>query len=407
MKLLVFSSYLTIPNLPGFNKNQSGFGYMVAAITLGLGKFNNLDIDVLTQSNFTNGANYGAINFLKRTPAKLLSFLSIQTLIHAFKEKSRYNNTDFKRQLLYTCTSNYFKSIVEIYDVIHIHGIGSYTFEIIDYCIKNNIKTVVTIHGINYLNESISISDFQREKEKLFIQNIITSKTTTLTVISKGIKNRIKESLPINSNNIEVIQNFHDFTEEYKFDKQDIRKKYNIPNSAKIILSIGNYSINKNQKQLTDIFEELNSDDTYLLFLGTGTEELNNHIDSYRSKNRIIVCGHIDKNLLPNYYLHSSILAVTSISEGFGLPMTEALSFGLPVITFEDIDAVGDIFENNNMELVKERTTSSFNRHLTEALHKDWDKKKLKNSVKKFSPNIILTQYNALFEVVKNNIIRK
>jgi glycosyltransferase involved in cell wall biosynthesis len=396
MKLLVFSSYLTIPDLPGFNKNQSGFGYMVAAITLGLGKFKNLDIDVLTQSNFTSGANYGAINFLKRTPAKLLSFFSIRTLIHAFKEKSRYNNSDFKRQLLYTCTSNYFKSIVKNYDVVHIHGISSYTFEIIDYCIKNNIKAVVTIHGVNYLNESISISDFQRKKEQLFIQNIINSNTTTLTVISKGIKNRIKESLPVNSHSIEVIQNFHDFTEEYVFDKQDIRKQYNIPDSAKIILSIGNYSINKNQKQLTDIFEELNSDDTYLLLLGTGTEELNNHIDSYQSKNRIILCGHIDKNLLPNYYLHSNILAVTSISEGFGLPMTEALSFGLPVITFEDIDSVSDIFENNNLFLVPNRISSNYAKCLKNALNQNPNKELLKNSVRKFSPDIILNQYKSI-----------
>lgn len=398
MKILVFTSYLTIPKLKGFNKNHSGFGYMVAAITLGIASLSNLKVDVLTQSNFTDQTTFKKAHFIKRNLMKLLSFFKLSTLIHAFNERNKYHNSDFKRQFIYGLTSNYFKSIVKHYSAVHIHGISSYTYQAIDYCLKNNIKGIVTIHGINYLNTSIGISQIQIEKEKEFIQRITNSKNLKLTVISKGIQLRITNSLDIKVDDIYIVPNFHDYNDDYKYETLDIKKKYNLPQSSEIILSVGNYSENKNQKQLIDIFELLDKENCFLLLVGSGLESLLPHIKNLKSKDRIVICGHVNRNLLPNYYINSSILAVTSVSEGFGLPMIEAEFYGLPVITFKDIDAVEDILENNNLALVSERNSELYKNHLEKGLAKDWDKEMLKKSVEKFEPSIILNKYKSLLK---------
>ncbi|MBO73607.1 MAG: hypothetical protein CMD35_08340 [Flavobacteriales bacterium] len=393
MKILVFTSYLTIPSLKGFNKNQSGFGYMVANITLGLAKNKSLNINVLTQSNFTKAGQHENLFILKRSFTKMLCFLRFNSIYSALIERNKYKKIGFGRLLLYKITCNYFNSICTQYDVVHIHGVSPYTFDAIDYCIKNKIKGVVTIHGINYLNRSIGLSTLQKEKEKYFIKKITESENLTLSVISNGIKKRVIESLNLKPNNIELIPNFHDFNEANVDRTQNIKTKYNIPKSSKIILSVGNYSRNKNQNQLIDAFNLLNNNDTYLILVGTGTENFLNSIEKKNLNQRVIACGQIAKKDLPNYYLSSDVLAVTSISEGFGLPMIEALFFGLPVITFKDIDAVEDIFDNNNLMLVEERTTKCYAKGIEKALNKKWDSKMLKNSVRKFDANTILSQY--------------
>ena len=397
MKLLVFSSYLTIPTLKGFNKNQSGFGYMVASITLGLAKFNELNIDVLTQSNFTKSIRYKNLNFLKRNYSKMLAFLGPKSIHHAFKQRKKYHKAGFNRLLLYRATCNYFKFICKKYDAVHIHGVSPYSFDAIDFCLNNKVKGIVTIHGINYLNTSIGLSSTQIEKEKYYIEKIANSKHLILTVISKGIKKRIIESLGIKAENIKLIPNFHDFKETSTTSSLNIKKKHNIPENSKIILSVGNYSENKNQKQLLEIFYLLNDPTTYILFIGTGI----NNLKLKKSKENIILCEHLPKDELRSYYLQSNILAVTSISEGFGLPMIESLFFGLPVITFSDIDAIEDINENSNLVLVKNRSSKQFAENLKNCLSTKWDKKSLKRSVDKFASEIIIKQY---YDLIKNSI---
>lgn len=371
---------------------------MAAAITLGMTKFSDLKIDVLTQSNFTKAVSHKKLHFLNRSFPQLLSYLRPVSITQSFNQRKKYNNFDFKRLLLYKATSNYFKSICKSYDAIHIHGISPYTYEALDFCLKNNVKGIITLHGVNYLNASIGISNAQIEKEKYFIRKTSEASHLTLTVISKGIKKRIIQSLNINPNNIEVVPNFHDFNDECIAEKLDIRKKHNIPQNAKIILSVGNYSENKNQKELVEAFEILNDPEAYLFLIGSNTEKIVEIIDNYNSKQRILPCGHINKSHLPHYYINSNILAVTSISEGFGLPMIEALYYGLPVITFSDIDAVEDIFEQENLALVFERSTKTYAKVLKNALDKSWDKDTLKKSTQKFDSEIILNQY---FSILK------
>ncbi len=375
---------------------------MVASITLGLAKFNELNIDVLTQSNFTKSIRYKNLNFLKRNYSKMLSFLGPKSIYHAFKQRKKYNKAGFNRLLLYRATCNYFKFICKRYDAVHIHGISPYSFDAIDFCLNNKVKGIVTIHGINYLNASIGLSSTQIEKERYYIEKIANSKHLILTVISKGIKKRIVESLGIKAENIELIPNFHDFKETSTTSSLNIKKKHNIPENSKIILSVGNYSENKNQKQLVEAFNQLNAHQTYLLLIGSNTEKTIPSIKKNTPSERIIPCGHINKKDLPQYYINSNILAVTSISEGFGLPIIEALYYGLPVITFSDIDAVEDIFENDNLMLVKDRSTKSYAEGLQYALDKKWNLDALKKSVQKFESNSILKQY---LKVLKKTIV--
>ena len=63
--------------------------------------------------------------------------------------------------------------------------------------------------------------------------------------------------------------------------------------------------------------------------------------------NNIVFCGFIDKENIPSYINQSDINVVASLDEGFGLSMIECFVHGVPTVTFSDLDAIEDIYNEN------------------------------------------------------------
>ncbi len=49
--------------------------------------------------------------------------------------------------------------------------------------------------------------------------------------------------------------------------------------------------------------------------------------------NAVRLTGYVDEETLATLYKHALFLAMPSLYEGFGLPLLEAMSFGVPVLT--------------------------------------------------------------------------
>lgn len=401
MKLLTYCSYAVFPEVKGFNKNHSGYGYMVADITQGLSELGNTEVEILTHSNLTKGEYSNGINFIKKnywTLLKNFNLKTIKTCYHNYREGGK--KTPFISQFIYSLTTNYAKSIINNYEAVHIHGLSYYTFELVEYCLEKNIEAVVTLHGINYLNKSIGISEAQAKREYNLIKNILESENIKLTVISSGIRGRIENSLNDKNKKIFVIPNF---INSINFSKihYDIYLEYDIPKNSKIILSVGNVSENKNQFEMVDIFKNLTSkfDNLYLIFVGYDpNDKLKNYCSSLKLEKKIKVCGSIKRELMSKFYNSCQVLTVTSLSEGFGLPIIEAAYFGMPTVAYADIDSVKDIYNGNNMILVNSRSKKKFELAVIEALEKKWDKTLIKNSVNKFMKEDVIKNYHNLLK---------
>ncbi|MDV7785568.1 glycosyltransferase [Enterococcus gallinarum] len=75
-------------------------------------------------------------------------------------------------------------------------------------------------------------------------------------------------------------------------------------------------------------------------------------------ENKLIYMGALNSEELKKHYKNSSIFILTSRWEGFGLVVPEAMSYGLPIISFEQIGAreilnegeYGILIENGNVE---------------------------------------------------------
>ena len=97
-------------------------------------------------------------------------------------------------------------------------------------------------------------------------------------------------------------------------------------------------------------------------------------IQQYQLEEKVILPGYVSQEALENYYQHSLGYVFPSLNEGFGMPILEAFSYGLPVVIADQ----GTLVEVGGDAVLKvsENTALGFEKALTlvakdETLRKD------------------------------------
>jgi glycosyltransferase involved in cell wall biosynthesis len=131
----------------------------------------------------------------------------------------------------------------------------------------------------------------------------------------------------------------------------------NIIKREKIILNVGRLIHSKHQDRLIRIFTQLNAPDWKLVIVGGDAikqrnfNKLQSIVNEENLTERVVFTG--TQFNVDEYYRRSSIFAFTSSSEGFPNVIGEALSAGLPVISYNCIAGPAEmISEGENGYLV-------------------------------------------------------
>jgi len=104
--------------------------------------------------------------------------------------------------------------------------------------------------------------------------------------------------------------------------------------SKPYIFTVGNRKAHKNELLALKAFaksELVNSHNYY--FSGVSSPELDRIIKDLNIKDKIFFSGRLSDQQLAEFYRGADALLFPSLYEGFGLPVIEAMSCGLPVIT--------------------------------------------------------------------------
>ena len=144
-----------------------------------------------------------------------------------------------------------------------------------------------------------------------------------------------------------------------EFTKQSIHKKFQIPDHVKqytiyngnpmehikslktdtynypFLLSVGEFRGYKNQDKLIPMLQFLDKD-IKLIFIGKCSKNKENEIVNLAKKHnvqdRVIIKGIVTEEVKTELYSNAIALVHPSLAEGFGLPVVEAMTFGIPVI---------------------------------------------------------------------------
>jgi glycosyltransferase involved in cell wall biosynthesis len=107
------------------------------------------------------------------------------------------------------------------------------------------------------------------------------------------------------------------------------------PARERLILHVGAIQKRKNLVRLVKAFERLPSDWRLVLAGGSGygAGDVLAAIASSPARGRIGVPGYLDAAALEDLYARASLLGFPSLDEGFGIPILEAMAWGVPVLT--------------------------------------------------------------------------
>jgi glycosyltransferase involved in cell wall biosynthesis len=163
--------------------------------------------------------------------------------------------------------------------------------------------------------------------------------TDCLISISKTTKQDLVSHLRIEKERIVPIYlapspNFHPVSKEVV---AAFKKRLGLP--KRYILYLGGYSYRKNVPLLLHAFHQLGQlrRDIKLVLTGTGYKGVDHVVRDLIAElcleDEVIWSGFVRNEDLPALYCGASLFVYPSLYEGFGLPVLEAMSCGVPVIT--------------------------------------------------------------------------
>lgn len=131
------------------------------------------------------------------------------------------------------------------------------------------------------------------------------------------------------------------------FSREELRREWNIPLDAPVVLFCGKLQTWKRPQDLLQAFAQAGVAGAYLLFAGEGPlrESLENIARELGVADRVRFLGFLNQSKLPGAYIASDVLVLPSEYETFGLVVSEAMACGLPVVVSDHVGARFDLIE--------------------------------------------------------------
>lgn len=138
----------------------------------------------------------------------------------------------------------------------------------------------------------------------------------------------------------------------------------------KIILNVGRLTKDKQQELLINIWNQIGFHGGWKLWI-VGDGELKEKLEAQAMKSKNVELFPATKNI-SEYYKKASLFAFTSRMEGFGMVLLEAMSYGVPCISFDCPSGPRDIIKDGrNGILVRQGDIEEYKNRLEGILNND------------------------------------
>ncbi|RAK22500.1 glycosyltransferase involved in cell wall biosynthesis [Flavobacterium aquaticum] len=291
----------------------------------------------------------------------------------------------YSKFIKYFKLKNYLKKEKFDYVIDFRHRINPKMEWVFLHFIYQNVKTIYTIHSSkleNYLTEN------------KWIAKLILQKAYKVVAVSNGVKQKIE--IEFKNSAIEVIPNSFDF--KTPSNSEILPFKY--------VIAVGRLVKLKQFDKLIESYSKshLPEKNIHLVILGTGEEQANleKKICDFNLQTVVHLLGF--KENVYDYISKAKFLVLSSQYEGFSMVILEALSLGVPVISFDCEYGPRELIHNNsNGILVENQNFDELTRKLDifvedEILYQDC-KNNAVSSVAKFHSSVIVNQW---LQILKN-----
>lgn len=247
------------------------------------------------------------------------------------------------------------------------------------------ISTTPYLNGLvsKYANKNslkIGWEHNHHHNSKKYIKSIIdtSSGLDKFIVVSEKLSDYYSKLLPCE---VLCIPNFLEFIpkETTNLDKKNI-------------ITVGRLSQEKGVIDLVKVFKHINKMDPTISYniVGDGQEKLNieKEIKRLRLQDKIKMHGYQSQEFINEMYKQSSFYLMGSKTESFGLVLAEAMSYGIPCISFTSAEGANDLIMNGvNGFLVHKRDYLYMAKCVVNALNDPVFLSCLSNNAKRTSNN--------------------
>jgi len=199
-------------------------------------------------------------------------------------------------------------------------------------------KLVATVHDLfSLVSDEFADEDFRRKKAAQYKD--IAERADRIICVSESTRSDFVRFFPEAAAKTCVI---YEGVDEQFYPRPDsevmrVKEKYGIPGDY--VLYVGALSKRKNIIRMFDAFRQVRrqtGSDIQFVAAGKltyGKEEILKYIEDNRCEREIPLPGYVADEDLPALYSGARVLLFTTLYEGFGLPILEALACGTPVVT--------------------------------------------------------------------------
>ncbi len=257
--------------------------------------------------------------------------------IYRTKSYGKIASTSISPQMIFKL-----KSIIQNYDIVHIHFPDPMAVLALIIAYDKNIKIVTHWH-----------SDIIKQKylKKLFLpfQNWLLEKSDVIISTSPNYIESSEDLKNYENKCIAIPSGLN--PDRLILDKKIFIRLKNQYKNKKIIYSFGRMTDYKGFEYLIDSANYLSDEYVILIAGGGNNKKYQNMIKSMNLENKVKLLGRIKDEEVGAYYKLCNIFVLPSISrnEAFGLVQCEAMYFGKPVIS-TNIKGSGVSFVNKNNE---------------------------------------------------------
>lgn len=280
---------------------------------------------LLNEASFTTGVGvYAKLTYEALSKYYEVNLLNFKFYQHYFELGQTVDRNYLKDHnhlnMLISATIGKVRTKKEKYDVVHaLNSLVS--------IFSDPQPDFVTLHHLNSFENPKNYNYSFRIAAKFVVSNIVKkSKIITLSHYEEKI---LKKHFPCAK--VKVIYPYSQFSRfaEVK-DKIQARQNLRIPYDAKVIIAVG---VGLPYKNFKTLYKAVNNKNYYIIRVGDSKfreeETLNMKIPA---NVHYFGSGNLHLNTLLDAYLSSDLLVFTSVDEGFGIPLMEAFSLGLPVV---------------------------------------------------------------------------
>ena len=222
---------------------------------------------------------------------------------------------------------------------------------------KTGIQSVVTIHDLIFLRYPEYYKPVDRFIYRLKFK-YACKKADKIIAISECTKRDVVSFFQIPEEKIKVVyQGCHPaFKETVSTEKKlSVSRKYGLPSG--FLLYVGSIESRKNLLLIAKALPLLD-ENIHLVAVGKKTpyqEEVEKFVSENGLSNRVHIFNNVSFEDLPAFYQSANIFIYPSYFEGFGIPVIEALSGGIPVIAatgscLEEAGGPDSLYVNPNDE---------------------------------------------------------